>query len=475
MNCNNSAKRLFHDILVYVTRAFIDNSLVETIDRIPIMLRPLGSETSRCCIYKSRALIKYRTMSVLGYGMDDEHDELTPLSEYARGALSRRYISEKIFSIIDPACSGCLKGHFHITDACKGCMARPCMINCPKQCIFMLDGQAKIEYSSCINCGRCQKVCPYHAIIRIPIPCEEACPVSAIKKDDSGRTSIDFSRCIYCGKCVEACPFGAIVERSQVVDILRALGSGRRIYALVAPAIAGQFEGGFFKVISALKRIGFYAVEEVAFGAEKAAEGEAKEFSERRAKGMRFMTTSCCSAYVQATRKVIPSLLPFVSGTPSPMQLIASSVKSCDKAAVTVFIGPCVAKRREVVEEKKIDYYLTFTELAALFDAHKINILTQPDGDIKHKAGSIGRGFPLSGGVASAILANLRDEEASGIKVVNINGLNERTLKQLEKYALEGCDADLIEVMNCEGGCVNGPAVCEFPEIARKRLEGFYR
>ncbi len=469
MYFENSAKRLSHEILVRIVAAVRDNRLRETIDRIPIDLRSLDSSTSRCCVYKSRALIKYRVMAFLGFGVEDEEDELTSLSEYAERALNRTRAGNQVLSIIDPACAGCPKPHFYISDVCRGCMARPCIMNCPKKCISQAEGRAHIDTAKCIMCGRCQRVCPYNAVVRVSVPCEEVCPVAAINKNGQKNTRIDFLKCIYCGKCVDVCPFGAITECSQVMDVLSALRSGKVVYALPAPAIVGQFEGGLERIAAALVKVGFHDMLEVAHGADVVCGMEAREFLKKKQEGLRFMTTSCCPAYVQAAAKSIPAILPHISATPSPLQITAKQLKFQNSQAIAVFIGPCVAKRKEALDHTEVDYYLTFAELAAVFDAHGVKVEDQECRKLSNPARKKGRGFAAAGGVLSAISGHWPISPA--ITTETINGLTKSSLKQLDAYAKGEKSADLIEVMNCNGGCINGPDTIVPPVEAKKILE----
>ena len=167
--------------------------------------------------------------------MTDETDELIPLSYYAQKAMNRTGIEkENIMCVIDEACSSCVQVNYEITNLCRGCVARSCYINCPKGAIhFNNKGQAEIDHELCISCGKCQQSCPYHAIVYIPVPCEEVCPVKAITKDEYGIEHIDESKCIYCGKCLNACPFGAIFEISQMFDILQSIRRGEQVVAMV--------------------------------------------------------------------------------------------------------------------------------------------------------------------------------------------------------------------------------------------------
>ena len=346
MNYDNYADRLRREILIRVAKAICGARPEEDLDRVAVVMRPrVGGPVSRCCIYKDRALIEYRCKAVLGYGMEEETDEAKPPSAYYRDALQRSEPPRGILTVLDEACTACVRSRYMATDACRGCIAHPCVLNCPKKAIEMEHGQAVIRPEKCVNCGLCMNACPYHAIIRVPIPCEEACPVGAIYKNESGRVSIDFDKCIYCGKCAQSCPFAAIVERSQMVDAVRALMGAGPVVALLAPSAAGQFPGTGGQLLAAVGELGFAAVEEVALGAEETVAREGAELAERMGRGDPFMTSSCCPAYVEAARRHMPELVPYVSETPSPMALSARRAKAKWPGARTVFIGPCLAKR----------------------------------------------------------------------------------------------------------------------------------
>ena len=245
----------------------------------------------------------------------------------------------------------------------------------------MQNGQAKIDPASCINCGICMKQCQYHAIIHVPIPCEAACPVGAISKDEYGVERIDDEKCIYCGKCLVACPFGSIFEVSQIIDVMMAIRNEEHLTALFAPAIHGQFDLTTGQIESLLKEIGFNEVVEVADGARQTVIHESAEFAERVEHGQPFMTTSCCPSYVEAVDKHVPGLRPFVSDTPSPMMYAADIARKEYPGTKTVFIGPCIGKRKEARKNDKVDLVLSFEELNAMIVALDIDLGKLPDNE----------------------------------------------------------------------------------------------
>jgi [FeFe] hydrogenase (group B1/B3) len=471
MHFDNNATRTRRELLIRAARLFFDGTFTDLIDRIPIDMRPRGDKSLRCCIYKDRAIIKHRLMGILGFGTDDETDELTTLKEYAVKSLERSETSGPLLSLIDEACSACVESKYFVTNACRGCMARPCMINCPKKSIVMGEqGQAKIDPSSCVNCGLCMKVCPYHAIIRMPVPCEEACPVGAIEKTGNGKAHIDFDKCILCGKCMRECPFGAIMEKSQLIDVLAAILGEKKVVLMVAPAVAGQFVAEFGQVVAAILKLGFYAVIEVAHGAHDTAIHEAEELEERLEHGAPFMTTSCCPSFMQAVKKHIPGLIDKVSSTPTPMHYTANKVASIYPDALKVFVSPCIAKRQEAMDDNLVDMVITCEELGAMIAAKGIDVAECDPVESGLNAKNDGRGFPMIGGVTAAVNIYLKNPEK--IKPQLMDGLTRQNMKLLKIYSgpkgLMG--NNFIEVMACEGGCVNGPCTMENPVQSKKRI-----
>ena len=460
-----------HKLLADLVKLWKNDELVEKIDRLPIELSPRKSKPlGRCCVHKERAVWRYKTFPLMGLDMTDEHDEVTPLSEYARLALSRpEPDKENIMCVIDEACSSCVQINYEITNLCRGCVARSCYMNCPKDAIrFKKNGQAMIDHDTCVSCGICHKSCPYHAIVYIPVPCEEACPVKAISKDEHGIEHIDESKCIYCGKCMNACPFGAIFEISQVFDILQRLRNKEQMVAIVAPSILAQFSAPKEKVYGAIKSLGFEEVVEVAQGAMETTRHEAEELIEKLKEGQPFMTTSCCPSYVQLAEKHIPDLKKYISSTGSPMYYTARIVKEKYPDAKIVFVGPCVAKRKEVKLDPCVDFTLTFEEVGSVLEGLGIKIEEAQPFSVLFNAVREAHGFAQSGGVINAVKVYLKDENVNAVQVAN---LTKKNVALLRAYAKTGkAPAQFIEVMACEGGCVTGPCTHADKTAGQKQL-----
>ena len=450
----NNAMIVRRELMAKLIALHKSGNLVEEIDRIPLKMSPRNAQArGRCCIHKERAVLKYKMLPILGYRIDEEENELTPLSVYASRALERNSTNSSILTVVDEACTACVKTNYVVTNLCKGCVARSCYMNCPKDAITFPDnGQAHINHSKCINCGICKEACMYHSIVYIPVPCEEVCPVKAITKDENGIEHIDESKCIYCGKCINACPFGSIYEISQVFDILSAIKRGEQLVAIMAPSIMSQFNNSLSEISEAIEKIGFVEAMEVAQGAMETTRREGAELQEKLEAGQQFMTTSCCPSYIELVNKHMPEMKPFVSHTGSPMYYTIEMAKAKYPEAKIVFIGPCVGKRKEVMDHPDIDYILTFEEIDTLFTG--LDIELQATDKQRMAAPLDGRGFARAGGVISAV-QNMYPQ--LGIKPIQVSNLNKKNIGLLRAFTKGKAPGNFVEVMACEGGCISGP------------------
>lgn len=460
-----------NDILARVAASFFADRFAH-IDDVPAQVLPDGSQCYHCNIENDRDIVRQICMAVLGFSPADEEGSKRPLHDYATQALKREKLEPSKISVINSACMACRKERYIVSDLCRACIARPCQVNCPKSAISFVNGKAFIDQDLCIKCGRCHDVCPYSAIIKNVIPCEDSCPVGAITKDQAGKEHIDPEKCISCGKCLKSCPFGAIVERSQMVDVLKAMHeTDKQVIAMVAPAIIGQFGGTVNNLVGALKAAGFDDVIEVAVGADITTKNEAAEFIERMEEGKKFMTTSCCPAYYRAAQLHIPEIKEYVSSTKTPMYYTAELVKKEHPQSVAVFVGPCFAKRVEAETDPNVDYVLTFEEMNAIFSGANINVATAEPAEFTTVSCAQGRGFPLTGGVAGAVASLV--EGKVDIRPEKIDGLSTENIKLLKRYATKGCECNMIEVMSCPGGCIAGPGCIAMPNKATIQVKNY--
>lgn len=427
---------LKYQVLREVARLAWQDALLENVTEIPKSIAPGKIPTMRCCVYKERAI----------------------LSERVRLAIGGNRLNKRVIQTIDIACEDCPTGGYEVTSACRGCLAHRCEQACKKNAIsFGHDQKAYIDKTKCVECGLCAKSCPFNAIHNYKRPCEQSCKVKAISMGKDKEAVIDYEDCLSCGACVSACPFGAITDRSYILDVIDLLsrrGGGEKVYALIAPSVAGQFP--YIKLgqlISAVKALGFDEVYEVALGADMVAESESKELEEKG-----FLLSSCCPAFVSYVEKNFPQLKEHISHNLSPAGTLAKLLKEKNGACKTVFIGPCTAKKTERQRDEYkdlIDCVLTFAELQALIDGKGIEMESLPENTM-NQASPYGRRFARSGGVAEAVKEALAERGSSfEVKAVSCSGIDECRAVLL-KRARGVLDANFIEGMACAGGCVGG-------------------
>ncbi|MBN2626864.1 MAG: hypothetical protein JXA95_09385, partial [Spirochaetales bacterium] len=154
----NNTAYIKRDLMSEVIRMTFDGTLEEKIDALPPRLYPRTQESLRCCVFKDRAMIRYRLMGIMGFSLEEDDDDTLLLRDFAVKALARgeKGKPEKMnaLTMLDMVCSSCAGGKYHVTDLCRGCVARPCQINCPKNAITIVKGRSIIDEDKCINCGK---------------------------------------------------------------------------------------------------------------------------------------------------------------------------------------------------------------------------------------------------------------------------------------------------------------------------------
>ncbi|MEA3317372.1 MAG: monomeric [FeFe] hydrogenase [Bacteroidota bacterium] len=444
----NNASIIRRDLLVRISRIILEGNS-QLANSIPIEIKPKTKDAWRCCVYKDRAVLKYKLMALLGYSELDETDELVPLSWYVDNSKAH---DDFFLKLIPEACSNCPSAHYEVSNLCRSCEARPCQVNCPKNAISFRNGKAFIDNDACVNCGKCMKECPYNAIHFQARPCEAVCPVDAIVQDEFGNEYIDQKKCILCGKCMQACPFGAIIPSTALPQIIKDINNGNEVVALVAPSIAGQFREKLAKIYGSIIKLGFKELCEVAWGAEKTADYETRELHELlESKDSKPLMSSCCPAWVDFAQKSSFDYSRYISDTPSPLCYTAREARKKFPNAKLVFISPCIAKKQEAKLNVDVDYCISFEELGAYLVASGIEISEQKEYEAVLSGNKLAKNFAAAGGVAQSI-KNTLNKEVNISFVQGLDKSNQRKIRQM----LKKNEFDFLEVMSCEGGCLGG-------------------
>lgn len=458
-------KKLRRQVFVEMARVAFETDQTEikdAIEAIPFKITPGDKPLYRESIWRERAICSERLRLAMGLSLRPEDKPVHLTSGLRESDIADKYYEPPLMQVIPSACAACAPNIYKVTDNCRGCVAHPCTEVCPKGAVSIVNGKSFIDQSKCIKCGRCKNVCPYDAIAHHTRPCAEACGVKAIESDDLGRAKINSDKCVSCGMCMVSCPFGAIADKSQFFQLIRALRRGDKIIAEVAPSYLGQFgdKATPGKVKTALLKMGFQDVFEVALGADMGAATEAEHYAERVATGKQpFMLTSCCPAWAMLIKRYFPESADKISNTLTPMVATARTIKKKHPESRVVFIGPCAAKKLEASRRSirsDVDFVITFEELSAMFEAKGIDFETLEESAALNDATGAGRGYAVSGGVAGAIekciAAYYPDTK---VNIQHVQGLEDcRKILLLAKMGkLNGA---LIEGMGCPGGCVAG-------------------
>ncbi len=312
-------------------------------------------------------------------------------------------------------------------------------------------------------------------------PCVASCIFSAIVRDESGQVVIATEKCVGCAACVEACKSGRLTASKDILPALYAIKNAKGpVYAMIAPAFIGQYSRDVTpgKLRSAFKKIGFTGMVEVALFADILTLKEALEFDKKIPKYQDFMITSCCCPiWIAMIRKIYSEFIPYVPGSVSPMVACGRSIKRLEPEAVTIFIGPCIAKKAEAREKDiadAVDFVLTFEETKDIFDAFHVDPSKEEE-DSRDHSSRAGRIYARTGGVSEAVqktVESLNPSRKIAVKARQADGVP--ACKALLNELKEGkIAANFLEGMGCVGGCVGGPKAIIGKDEGRENVNDY--
>ncbi len=299
--------------------------------------------------------------------------------------------------------------------------------------------------------------------------CIRECPVKAIQVVNN-MASIDEDKCIYCGHCVNICPAGAKKIRDGISRAKFTLSSNKKVIASLAPSYVSEFSDIPYKqLISAIKELGFYGVSETALGADEVSVQIEKYLSTSKPG---FHISSACPVVVELIKKNYPQHTNTITPYMSPMLAHAKILKKIygDDIRI-VFIGPCIGKKLEADEfSNLVDVVISFRDLQNWFEREKIypeDYKEKNEEFIPHKAhrGSL---YPIDGGMINSIKDSA---SATDSKFMSFSGIS--NIKEiLDDMDSNNPDQNIfLELLACNGGCINGPARLKHRSEAKKRFD----
>lgn len=391
------------------------------------------------------------------------------------------------------------------------------------------------DSSKCIICRRCISTCAENQGVGV---------INVVERGFNTHIACAFegkladSTCIGCGQCITVCPTAALVERDDTEKVWAALDDPtRHVVVQTAPSVRAALGEEFGlpigtnvqgKMVAALRRLGFDGVFDTDFAADMTIMEEAHEFLERVKNGGKLpLITSCSPGWVKYCETFHPDFIPNLSSCKSPQQMFGALSKTyyAEKMGLDprniycVSVMPCTAKKFEIGRPDQsaagdgipdVDVAITTRELARMIHRSGLRFLDLPDEDFDPAMGQAtgaGHIFGATGGVMEAALRTAVEtftgEKVEPVEFTQVRGTDaiKEAEYQVGGLTLQVCvvsgtanagkvlemvrsgekQYDMIEVMACPGGCVNGggqpiqPApVRNFTDIRALRAKALY-